>query len=135
MRWWELHSFRWRSCPWDFFQCLRDCAEPNTMVIPYQYQRTALHVRYCRPFAYSDVKAIHISKWWCLTNSILIKQCWLYWLYTDSSQYAFNPLNAELNPICHLLALLGGATMVVVSRLRVKKRQRIFPYCVNPLNA
>jgi hypothetical protein len=30
-----------------------------------------------------------------------------------------NPLNAELNPICHLLALLGGATMVVVSRLRV----------------
>ena len=31
-----------------------------------------------------------------------------------------NPLNAELNPICHLLALLGGATIVVVSRLRVK---------------
>jgi hypothetical protein len=32
-----------------------------------------------------------------------------------------NPLNAELNPICHLLALLGGATIVVVSRLRVKQ--------------
>jgi hypothetical protein len=31
-----------------------------------------------------------------------------------------NPLNAELNPICHLLALLGGATIIVVSRLRVK---------------
>ena len=31
-----------------------------------------------------------------------------------------NPLNAELNPICHLLALVGGATIVVVSRLRVK---------------
>ena len=31
-----------------------------------------------------------------------------------------NPLNAELNPICHLLALLSGATIVVVSRLRVK---------------
>src|SRR5215475_14043678 len=29
------------------------------------------------------------------------------------------PLKAELNPICHLLALLGGATIVVVSRLRV----------------
>ena len=39
------------------------------------------------------------------------------------SDYGFNPLNAELNPICHLLALLGGATIVVVSRLRV-----------NPLN-
>ena len=31
-----------------------------------------------------------------------------------------NPLNAELNPICHLLALLGGSTIVVVGRLRVK---------------
>ena len=34
-----------------------------------------------------------------------------------------NPLNAELNPICHLLALLGGATIVVVSRLRVNGGQ------------
>jgi len=33
-----------------------------------------------------------------------------------------HPLHAELNPICHLLALLGGATIVVVSRLRVKVR-------------
>ena len=32
-----------------------------------------------------------------------------------------NPLNAKLNPICHLLALLGRATIVVVSRLRVKR--------------
>jgi hypothetical protein len=30
-----------------------------------------------------------------------------------------NPLNAELNPICHFLALLGGATIVVISWLRV----------------
>ena len=33
---------------------------------------------------------------------------------------SLNPLNAELNPICHLLTLLGGATIVVVSRLKVK---------------
>jgi len=37
-----------------------------------------------------------------------------------SPQVGFNPLNAELNPICHLLALLGCAPTVVVSRLRVK---------------
>ena len=37
-----------------------------------------------------------------------------------SSGKLINPLNAELNPICHLLALLGCATIVVVSRLRVK---------------
>jgi hypothetical protein len=39
---------------------------------------------------------------------------------SDSRRCGFNPLNAELNPICHLLALLGGATIVVVSNLRVK---------------
>jgi uncharacterized membrane protein len=37
------------------------------------------------------------------------------------SDVMFNPLNAELNPICHLLALLGGAIIVVVSRLRVNE--------------
>jgi hypothetical protein len=33
---------------------------------------------------------------------------------------SIHPLNAGLNPICHLLALLGGATIAVVSRLRDK---------------
>jgi hypothetical protein len=30
-----------------------------------------------------------------------------------------NPLNAELNPICHLLALLGIHHILHVSRIRV----------------
>ena len=33
----------------------------------------------------------------------------------------FNPLNAELNPICHLLALLGAHHILHVSRIRVNK--------------
>jgi hypothetical protein len=33
----------------------------------------------------------------------------------------FNPLNAELNSICHLLALLGAHHVFHVSGLRVKK--------------
>ena len=33
---------------------------------------------------------------------------------------SFNPLNAELNPICHLLALLGVHHFLHVSRIRVK---------------
>jgi len=33
---------------------------------------------------------------------------------------AFNPLNAKLNPICHLLALLGAHHILHVSRIRVK---------------
>ena len=31
-----------------------------------------------------------------------------------------NPLNAELNPLCHLLALLGAHHILHISRLRVK---------------
>jgi len=31
-----------------------------------------------------------------------------------------NPLYAELNPICHLLALLGAHHILHVSRVRVK---------------
>jgi len=34
-----------------------------------------------------------------------------------------NPLNAELNPICHLLALLGAHHILHVSRTRVKQRR------------
>jgi len=32
----------------------------------------------------------------------------------------FNPLNAELNHVCHLLALLGAHHILYVSRIRVK---------------
>jgi len=32
---------------------------------------------------------------------------------------SLNPLNAELNPICHLLALLGAHHILYVSRIRV----------------
>ena len=31
-----------------------------------------------------------------------------------------NPLNAELNPICHLLALLGAHHILHINRIRVK---------------
>ena len=35
-------------------------------------------------------------------------------------RFVFNPLNAELNPIRHLLALVGARHIVHVSRIRVK---------------
>jgi len=34
--------------------------------------------------------------------------------------YTSNPLNAELNPVCRLLALLGAHHFLHVSRIRVK---------------
>jgi hypothetical protein len=37
-----------------------------------------------------------------------------------TKQPTVNPLNAELNPICNLLALLGAHPILHVSRIRVK---------------
>jgi hypothetical protein len=39
--------------------------------------------------------------------------------HSTVTQYVINPLNAELNPICHLLALLGAHHIFHVSRIRV----------------
>jgi hypothetical protein len=65
----------------------------------------------------------------CIHHNVLalivdcsISNCYYMQLVTIRCSIDFNPLNAELNPICHLLTLLGGATIVVVSRLRVKHR-------------
>jgi len=39
---------------------------------------------------------------------------------TEGASQNINPLNAELNPICCLLALLGAHHFLHVSRIRVK---------------
>ena len=45
----------------------------------------------------------------------------LNWLvhHVTSRLYKVNPLNAELNPICHLLALLGAHLILHVGKIRV----------------
>ena len=50
-----------------------------------------------------------------------------------------NPLNAELNPICHLLALFGAYHILHVSRVRVNitfvnayQVQTIYPQSIFP---
>jgi hypothetical protein len=40
--------------------------------------------------------------------------------YLEAVHFYINPLNAELNPICHLLALLGAHHILHVCRIRVK---------------
>jgi hypothetical protein len=38
----------------------------------------------------------------------------------QKTHVTINPLNAELNPICHLLALVGTHHILHISRIRVK---------------
>ena len=44
--------------------------------------------------------------------------------HRDTHLKKFNPLNAELNAICHLLALLGTHHILHVSRIRVKPHRK-----------
>ena len=54
----------------------------------------------------------------------------------QANAHIFNPLNAELNPICHLLALLGAHHILHVSRIRVKTYfYHISPTCFGVLCA
>jgi hypothetical protein len=48
---------------------------------------------------------------------------------TVISVYCINPLNAELNPICHLLALLGAHHIFHISGLRVNVLYCTVLYC------
>jgi hypothetical protein len=48
---------------------------------------------------------------------------------TLSLRSSLNPLNAELNPICSMLALLGAHHFLHVSRIRVNVRDQVsHPY-------
>jgi len=40
--------------------------------------------------------------------------------WSDNTEMDLNPLNAGLNPICHLLALLRAHHIIHVSRIRFK---------------
>ena len=54
------------------------------------------------------------------TAPLTSKLCILYIYSTNVGTEYFNPLNAELNPICHLMALLGAHLIFHISGLRVK---------------
>jgi len=47
-------------------------------------------------------------------------------LHREDGHYStvLNPLNAEFNPICNLLALLGAHHILHISRIRVNNRNR-----------
>jgi len=46
--------------------------------------------------------------------------CILFFVQNIALDFRLNCLNAKLNPICHLLALLGAYHILHISRIRVK---------------
>jgi len=59
-----------------------------------------------------------------LSHAIFIRNLIIVHVYDRNIKFEINrsyvnPLNAELNPICHLLALLGAHHILHVSRVKV----------------
>ena len=68
----------------------------------------------CLPIMLSSISTLQVCV--ASTHSTSVASCLLInWLLT----YLINPLNAELNPICHLLALVWTHHIVHVSGIRV----------------
>ena len=64
-----------------------------------------------------SVYYLHYTRWaYMMVQYLKTGHCVL----GNLTLYIFNPLNAELNPICYLLALLGAYHFLHVSRIRVK---------------
>ena len=56
----------------------------------------------------------------CQSKTFFLASLLSFTFYTITNFVPINPLNAELNPTCHLMALLGVHHFFHVSRIRVK---------------
>ena len=65
-------------------------------------------------------------------TDIFVPLCKMSPVTSESYMAIFNPLNPELNPVCHLLALLGAHPILHISRIRVNavviNRKKLFTY-------
>jgi len=96
---------------WNGWKSPTLCCKPLTSILPQdpKYMDPFIH----NPYTYSDGKGRpHIFYPSNFTMS------WRIWIYVFSVLH-LHPLNTELNPICHLLALLGAHHILHVSRIRV----------------
>ena len=62
----------------------------------------------------------HVWLGWTVEAFFLYPQLSIFVRHSPCARSNINPLNAELNPICHLLALLGVHLFLHVSRIMVK---------------
>ena len=70
-------------------------------------------------FITACAKALQWTLFWT-TSMQSSSLFWTTWMQSSSHIILVNPLNAELNPICCLLALLRAHHFLHVSRIRVK---------------
>ena len=85
--------------------------------VPYLFKRPSIFESAQLYLISYSTEGTKLTKYWadgCTGKCFILR--------TMRRSLVFNPLNVELNPICHLLALLGAHHILHVSRIRVKRR-------------
>jgi hypothetical protein len=77
----------------------------------------------CRKVKYFAFACLQVCLYRAADRAVFV--LWYVGLVSAESRH-FNPLDAELNPICHLLALLGDHHILHVSRMRVNPKHVFF---------
>jgi len=91
------------------FRCLHNTRDDFVFLLPCEFMTPQRQITEWRQFCASDINSFIYDG----TRLISCRKGW------SVCQCCFNPLNTKLNPICHLLALLGDHHIRHVSRIRV----------------
>ena len=79
---------------------------------------SVMNKRSIRYFLHTSINRIGLCDWWRQTMQFTVH------VQTGLAMFelraAVNPLNTELNPICHLMALLGAHHILHISRIGFK---------------
>jgi hypothetical protein len=106
----------------------------NLCTLIYSVNTEHFEFLYCVAFSARKSGQLRCPYWYLRVWRMKLTLCWpcraLWLLYVARFNIhkcyilhtqCINPLNAELNPICHLLALLEAHYILYVSRIRVKE--------------
>ena len=107
----RLRTFRYENlykCKKELLSCTQEL-ETSRNVVGFKSRRNALGT--IKDLVSSQQK---VGQKFLYFKNFLIQHC------LQKCTQTINPLNAELNPICYLLALLGAHHFLHVSRIRVK---------------
>jgi hypothetical protein len=99
------------------FQGIRSICIQNAVTSSSNDMQSAHRQKLCVTCALHTQRHVHA----CINLYVRASVYVFHVTKNDRRMGHFNPLNAELNPICHLLILLGAHHILHVSRVRVKQ--------------
>ena len=98
-------------------------SQPNTVMWRTKPGKIMLVLLDFRLFEHKIFNPLNLISWRrvsCVRDGNVYRQFSYHFVTLFVEFKLFNPLNAELNPICYVLALLGARHFIHVSRIRAK---------------